>query len=298
MADETRHADEPCAAADGTDRSPAATCAEENPLGCLAREILDRIGDKWSLMVIAQIGDRTRRFTELRREIPPISQRMLTVTLRALERDGLVRRTVHPVVPPRVDYALTQLGRTLLDLSLSLVQWAMSHADEIARAREAYEARQEAERRPFTLEAADRLAERLHAHQVDKAGRPYIEHPRAVARLTRHFGGSEEQQIAALLHDTVEDTDCTLDDLRDAGVPDAVVVLVDALTRRPGESDDDYLARVIATPGAALVKRADVAHNAAPERLGRRDPPVRERLRRKYARTIERLDAGALAHLT
>src|SRR5690606_2973418 len=132
----------------------------------------------------------------------PISQRMLTVTLRALERDGLVRRTVHPVVPPRVDYALTQLGRTLLDLSLSLVQWAMSHADEIARAREAYEARQEAERRPFTLEAADRLAERLHAHQVDKAGRPYIEHPRAVARLTRHFGGSEEQQIAALLHDT------------------------------------------------------------------------------------------------
>lgn len=81
---------------------------------CHARDVLVRVGDKWSVLVIAFLGQRGRRFTELLRDIDGISQRMLTVTLRGLERDGLVTRTVHAVVPPRVDYALTPMGRTLL----------------------------------------------------------------------------------------------------------------------------------------------------------------------------------------
>jgi DNA-binding HxlR family transcriptional regulator len=91
--------------------------------------------------VIALLAGRTYRFTELRRAIDGISQRMLTLTLRQLERDGLVRRTVHPVVPPRVDYELTPLGSTLLATIQSLVAWTTEHLDEIAAARAAYDAR-------------------------------------------------------------------------------------------------------------------------------------------------------------
>nr|WP_243725642.1 helix-turn-helix domain-containing protein [Actinomadura rubrisoli] len=108
---------------------------------CRAREILDRVGDKWSLQVIALLGERTKRFTELKREIDGISQRMLTVTLRGLERDGIVSRTVYPVMPPRVDYALTPLGRTLMDAASSLVRWAETHLDEIDEARAEYDVR-------------------------------------------------------------------------------------------------------------------------------------------------------------
>ena len=115
--------------------------APQGPAGCRAREVLDRVGDKWSLLVISLLGERTRRFTELRRSIDGISQRMLTVTLRGLERDGLVTRTVHPTVPPRVDYALTPMGRTLLDTVRSLVEWADSHVPEIDAARAAYDRR-------------------------------------------------------------------------------------------------------------------------------------------------------------
>ena len=84
------------------------------------REVLVRIGDKWSILVIGLLGQRGRRFTELLHDTDGISQRMLTVTLRGLERDGLVSRTVHAVVPPRVDYALTPMGRTLLGPSVSI----------------------------------------------------------------------------------------------------------------------------------------------------------------------------------
>ena len=86
-------------------------CQWDTREDCEVRQILDRVADKWSLLVIALLDRRRLRFTELRREIDGISQRMLTVTLRQLERDGLVDRTVHPVVPPRVDYELTPLGR-------------------------------------------------------------------------------------------------------------------------------------------------------------------------------------------
>ncbi|MER5494761.1 helix-turn-helix domain-containing protein [Streptomyces sp. NPDC002490] len=108
---------------------------------CEVRQILDRIADKWSLLVIALLDGRTMRFTQLRREIDGISQRMLTVTLRQLERDGLVLRTVYPVVPPRVEYALTSLGRTLHETVHALVEWTEANRHEVAAAREAYDGR-------------------------------------------------------------------------------------------------------------------------------------------------------------
>src|SRR3954471_16063761 len=94
---------------------------EHTAAGCRAREIRDRVGDKWSLQVISLLGERAKRFNELRREIDGISQRMLTVTLRGLERDGIVTRTVYPVMPPRVEYALTSMGATLMDAASTLV---------------------------------------------------------------------------------------------------------------------------------------------------------------------------------
>ena len=106
---------------------------------CGIRDVLDRIGDKWSVLAIVELSSATRRFRELQRSIHGISQRMLTLTLRRLERDGLVRRTVHPVVPPRVDYDLTPLGESLLDAVAPLVTWTRGHRDEIARARAAFD---------------------------------------------------------------------------------------------------------------------------------------------------------------
>src|SRR5919108_134017 len=89
---------------------------EYTPENCHAHELLTRIGDKWSVYVIHVLGDAgTLRFNELRSRVEGISQRMLTLTLRGLERDGLVKRTVHPTVPPQVEYALTELGQTLLE---------------------------------------------------------------------------------------------------------------------------------------------------------------------------------------
>jgi DNA-binding HxlR family transcriptional regulator len=108
---------------------------------CEIRDLLDRLADKWSLLVIELLGTGSRRFTELHREIDEISQRMLTLTLRHLERDGLVTRTVHPVVPPRVDYALTGLGQSLLVAIEGLVSWTRAHRQEISTARAGYDAR-------------------------------------------------------------------------------------------------------------------------------------------------------------
>ena len=127
---------------DGTSGSPRhiGNTGPGDP-ACEVRNILDRIADKWSLLVICVLADGVRRFGELRREIDGISQRMLTLTLRQLEREGLVTRTVFPVVPPRVDYELTPLGSTLLDTIQELVAWAGEHGKEIADARAAYDAR-------------------------------------------------------------------------------------------------------------------------------------------------------------
>jgi DNA-binding HxlR family transcriptional regulator len=109
--------------------------------GCRIREILERVGDKWSLQVIFHLGDGPRRFTVLKRSIDGVSQRMLTVTLRGLERDGIVSRTMYPVIPPRVEYALTPLGATLLDAAGTLVSWADAHLAEVDAARVAYDSR-------------------------------------------------------------------------------------------------------------------------------------------------------------
>tara|TARA_R110002020_G_scaffold25127_15_gene81820 strand:+ start:1527 stop:1910 length:384 start_codon:yes stop_codon:yes gene_type:complete len=101
--------------------------------------VLARIGDKWAVLVVILLADGPVRFNELKRRIDVISQRMLTFTLRALERDGLVTRTVYASVPPKVEYALTPLGVSLLDPISHLSRWAVDHADEMEAAREAFD---------------------------------------------------------------------------------------------------------------------------------------------------------------
>ena len=113
----------------------------EAPASCRVRSVLDRIGDKWAIYVVDRLGTGPRRFSELRRGIDGITARMLTVTLRGLERDGIVTRTVHAAVPPRVDYELTPLGETLLDTIGQLVMWADAHITEIEAAQDAYDAK-------------------------------------------------------------------------------------------------------------------------------------------------------------
>jgi DNA-binding HxlR family transcriptional regulator len=111
----------------------------------VARELLDRVGDKWSVLVIAHLGNGTLRFSELERAIEGISKRMLTLTLRQLERDGLVSRTVFPTVPPRVDYALTELGTTVLQPLDAFRAWAEAQGAAVAEARRRYDAAQAAQ---------------------------------------------------------------------------------------------------------------------------------------------------------
>jgi DNA-binding HxlR family transcriptional regulator len=110
------------------------------PADCRAvSDVLARVGDKWSVLVVTRLGPGPLRFNELRRSIGGISQRMLTLTLRGLERDGLITRTVFPTIPPRVDYALTPLGRDLLQPVSALGDWAIRNQPKIARAREKFD---------------------------------------------------------------------------------------------------------------------------------------------------------------
>ncbi|NLR97506.1 helix-turn-helix transcriptional regulator [Rhizobium sp. P38BS-XIX] len=106
----------------------------------VVREILDLVGDKWTLYIIATLRNGPVRFNELRRQIDGISQRMLTINLRGLERDGLVKRTLFPTIPPRVDYELTEVGRTLLAPVMALVTWANSNKENIQGARVRFDA--------------------------------------------------------------------------------------------------------------------------------------------------------------
>ena len=103
--------------------------------------VLSRVGDKWSVLIIMLLIDGPRRFNELKRMVGGISQRMLTLTLRGLERDGLVTRTVYPTIPPRVDYELTDLGRGLAQPVRALGQWAFEHQPQIQGARDKFDAR-------------------------------------------------------------------------------------------------------------------------------------------------------------
>ena len=111
-----------------------------NPVCQTISSLLQRIGDKWSVLVVSTLGAGARRFNELRREIPSVSQRMLTLTLRNLERDGLVSRTVTPSIPPRVDYELTPLGRSLEGPIGQLQQWALDNVGAIHTAQARYDA--------------------------------------------------------------------------------------------------------------------------------------------------------------
>lgn len=108
---------------------------------CRTREVLDLVGDKWSLLVVRNLREGPRRFTELKRGVDGISQRMLTVTLRGLERDGILTRTVHNVMPPHVSYELTPMGRTLREATAPLLEWSVEHLPRIDAARASYDAR-------------------------------------------------------------------------------------------------------------------------------------------------------------
>ena len=144
---------------DGTSSAPGSEKVTEEqcvPVCGLVRDVLDRIGDKWSLLVINLLSGRTMRFMDIRRAVPDISQRMLTVTLRHLERDGIVERTAYPTVPVTVEYCLTPLGRTLLHSVIALVGWTAEHEPEIAAARSTYDARLA---EPILLQPRDRAAQ-------------------------------------------------------------------------------------------------------------------------------------------
>ena len=112
----------------------------EHEGGFIVRDMFDRIGDKWTLLVVGLLEEGPLRFGELRKAVPGISQRMLTLTVRHLERDGLVSRTAHAEVPPRVEYALTELGRELLPSVTALAKWAIENEPRIRAHRDEYDA--------------------------------------------------------------------------------------------------------------------------------------------------------------
>jgi DNA-binding HxlR family transcriptional regulator len=107
---------------------------------CPTRQVLNRIADKWSVLIIRQLSDGTLRFSQLRRAISGISQKALTSTLRGLERDGIVNRRLYASVPPRVDYSLTELGRSLVKLVAGICSWAEAHIEDVQEARQAFDA--------------------------------------------------------------------------------------------------------------------------------------------------------------
>jgi len=142
---------------------------------------------------------------------------------------------------------------------------------------------------------AEQIATEKHAGATDQAGAPYIDHPRRVAARVKSLGGSDHQVAAAWLHDVIEDTDTTAADLLAAGIPAETVDMVIAVTKQDGEPVEQYIKRIVSTPGALLVKRADLADNTDPDRvaaLQRLDPAKALRLKSKYAEFIAQLDAA------
>lgn len=138
---------------------------------------------------------------------------------------------------------------------------------------------------------AERIATEAHAGQADKSGRPYIEHPRRVAAWAARLNPDVPAAVvdAAWLHDVLEDTALTRDDLAARGISPEAIAMVEALTKRDGEPPEAYFARVLACPGALEVKRADLADNTDPDRLGRLDDATRSRLEAKYAAAFRML---------
>ena len=127
-----------------------------NPVCRTISTLLSRIGDKWTVLVVTTLSGGSRRFNELRREIPSVSQRMLTLTLRNLERDGLVSRTVTPSIPPRVDYELTALGHSLVEPLRGIEQWALDHVEDIDEAHAAFDAERDVSEAACTTSPAAR----------------------------------------------------------------------------------------------------------------------------------------------
>lgn len=120
----------------------------DHPSACPIRDVLDHIGDKWSALIVVMLAQRSHRFGELRRAIADISQRMLTQTLRDLQRDGLISRHVYPTVPPSVEYRLTSLGRSLLVPLASLIHWADKNHSAIRASRSEFERQVRERQRP------------------------------------------------------------------------------------------------------------------------------------------------------
>lgn len=116
---------------------PVVSCDDD----CGIRDVLDRLGDKWSVLVVVQLAAGVHRFKELQRAVDGVSQRMLTLTVRKLERDGLVTRTVYPTVPPQVEYELTGLGHSLTHLVKGLADWSLAHRPQIEAARREWDAK-------------------------------------------------------------------------------------------------------------------------------------------------------------
>jgi DNA-binding HxlR family transcriptional regulator len=120
--------------------TPRLTGSLKSELTCPPRQALDLIGDRWTMIVVKALSEGNKRYGELQRSIDGISQKMLTQTLRSMERDGLVRRTVYPVVPPRVEYTMTPLGETLFGLLDAVTDWAQQHMSDVERARMEHDA--------------------------------------------------------------------------------------------------------------------------------------------------------------
>lgn len=116
---------------------PEGPCGDDN---CGIRDTLDRLGDKWTVLVLVELSKGTRRFTELQRAIPGISQRMLTLTTKRLWRDGFLERIAYPTIPPQVEYRLTELGVSLAGVAAGLADWSRDHMDVVAAARERWDA--------------------------------------------------------------------------------------------------------------------------------------------------------------
>ena len=120
-------------------REPGCVTIHDEDPACTVRQVLDRVGGKWSIGILVAVSERPVRFTELERGIEGISRRMLTLTLRNLERDGLLVRTVYPTVPPKVEYTATPMARELYGSLVTLTTWAERHRERIAASREAYD---------------------------------------------------------------------------------------------------------------------------------------------------------------
>lgn len=106
---------------------------------CPTRQVLNRIADKWTVLVVTALESETKRFSALQREVGGVSQKMLTQTLRGLERDGLIKRTIYPTVPPKVEYSLTPLGQTLVLMLDAIRTWSETHIEEVLKAQNVFD---------------------------------------------------------------------------------------------------------------------------------------------------------------